>query len=313
MKKYFIVLCVLMVFAGFTSLMVSCGSSNSPTSSAATPTSTPSAPSESVSFSTGSFAPYSIRTAPNGNLWLLQYSPGKLEQVTTAGTLVGSVITNANGTAFDNPEGLAVDSNTGEVYVADYQNKQLESFSSSGAWLVTFASSLYFAEGVAINAAGTTVYAENDGTMTYQAYSVAQGAPPTYTRQSAGDIGAGTPGGVALNYPAGGTFDSNGNIWIADGSNNHRVVEFSSAGVYQKAITLQNSGTPIDVAVDNSGNVFAVDNHNNVVQEFNAAGQFLYNVTGNVLIPTGVTLDSTGNYIYVADQGRTQVAEFKIH
>jgi DNA-binding beta-propeller fold protein YncE len=305
---------LLFMASPFLILLAGCPSKNNPSSPAAPgPTATPSAPSESVSFAPASFSPFGIRTAKNGNLWILQNNTGSLEQVTTAGVLVGSAITTFNaGATFKYPQVLAVDSGTGDVYVGDSQHARVEVFDSTGTYLTTFGTTElagYYDEGIAINSAGTTVYVETDQYYTYLVYSVTAGTPPTYTYQST-SVGAGVPGG--LNYPAGACFDSQGNLWVADFTNG-RVVEYNAAGTYQTAVTLKSSGIPEDVAVDHSGNIFAADTHNHVIQEFNAAGQWLYNTTGSISNPTGLSLDSTGNYLYVADLGNNQVEVFKIH
>jgi len=316
MKKLFVLAVMLLTLVGVSSSFISCGHNPptvpaTPTPVPAVPTATPSLPTQSGVIST-TISIQSVRFASNGNLWILQFnSPGTLEQITTAGTLVGSAITSFNGGTFNDPIGLAVDSVTGEVYVCDYENKQLVAFNSAGTWLTTFAKTQLggsYTEGIAINSAGTTVYGEDDGLYAYLAYSVVQGTPPTYTYQSAANIGT----GAGLNYPGCASFDSQGNFWCAD-YQNHRVVEFGGTGTYQRAVTLQSSGAPQDVAVDHSGNIFVSDTHNLLVQEFNSAGQFLYNIKGTLANPTGLTIDSTGNYLYVGDEVVDQIVEFKIH
>jgi DNA-binding beta-propeller fold protein YncE len=201
-----------------------------------------------------------------------------LEEITPAGATVAGPVTAFNGSAtFFYPEGIAVDS-PGNVYVADYENKKVELFNSLGTWQETFASAQLagsFDEGIAVN---------NAGTFTFLAFSVAAGS-----------------------------FDSNGNLWVADHTNG-RVVKYNAAGVYQSAVTLQGTAPyAVDVAVDPSGNIFATENHNNTLQEFNAAGQWLYTVTGTVAAPRGLSLDPTRTYLYVADNGSNQIVRFKIH
>jgi streptogramin lyase len=280
--------------------------SNTPT---ATFTSTPSMPTNAVTIATGSYACWAVRTAPNGNLWVTDRANNKLEQITTTGLLVGSVITTFNGShTFNTPDALAVDS-SGNVYVADTFNYQFEMFNSSGAWLSTFGSTQLAGTqtyGVEVNAAGTTIYGGDNGSMAELVFSAAAG--PVITYQST----FGNSGAQRLGAPAGGITDSLGNLWLAD-ENNNRIVKYSGAGVYQSAVTLQFSGTPQDVAVDLQGNIFAVDAHNQIVQEFNAAGQFLYSISLGLSQPTGVSLDTTGNYIYVADFLNERIIVYKIH
>jgi tripartite motif-containing protein 71 len=329
MKKfYFLFLTVLIMTVWF---VQACGQKVEPTSAAAasagastststpaviatstftlTPTLTPSMPTNAVTISTGSYACWAVRTAPNGNLWVTDRANNKLEQITATGLLVGSVITTFNGShTFNTPDALSVDS-SGNVYVADTFNYQFEMFNSSGTWLSTFGSAQLAGTqtyGVEVNAAGTTIYGGDSGAIAELLFSVAAGSVITY-QSTFGNSGA-----QRLSGPAGGITDSLGNLWLADQSNN-RIVKYSGAGVYQSAVTLQFSGTPQDVAVDLQGNIFAVDSHNQIVQEFNAAGQFLYSISLGLNQPTGVSLDTTGNYIYVADFLNERIILYKIH
>lgn len=72
---------------------------------------------------------------------------------------------------------------------------------------------------------------------------------------------------------------------------------------------------PSDVAVDASGNVWAVDKGNNRIVEYNEAGEFLREAGGSgstggkLSSPSGVAIDSSGN-IDVTDTANNRVAQF---
>ena len=73
--------------------------------------------------------------------------------------------------------------------------------------------------------------------------------------------------------------------------------------------------TPIDVAVDSSGNVYVADYGNSRTQKFNSSGTFITkwgsngSGDGQFYYPWGVTVDSSGN-IYVAYTYNHRIQKF---
>jgi hypothetical protein len=322
MKKLFLATAALMVLIGLSSLVVSCGSS-SPNSPAATPTpgiptatATLSAPSASVTFTlTTSGRPDAVRYGDNA-LWIFDQINKDLQAWTTTGTGPSPNITSYNsGTAFTAAFGDGVDPATGNVYQSDANNHTFVAFSSTGTYLGKFGSvqlASNQAECVAVNAAGTTVYG-GDGSAFF-AYSIGgSSSSPTYTYQS-------TFGAGLFNSSQNLSFDSSGNLWVADYGNGRAAEMDSSLSSVQKAVTLTTvtvSPRANDVAVDNAGNIFVADYANNVVQEFNAAGQHLYNFgaggVGTVFAQIeGLTFDPTFTHLYVADYGAGGIYGFKV-
>jgi RHS repeat-associated protein len=72
---------------------------------------------------------------------------------------------------------------------------------------------------------------------------------------------------------------------------------------------------PSDVAVDASGNIWAVDKANNRIVEYNEAGEFLReagglgSTGGKLSSPSGIAIDSSGN-VDVTDTANNRVAQF---
>ncbi len=159
----------------------------------------------------------------------------------------------------------------------------------------------------------------------------------------AGDSGA--PASAELDLPLGLTFDSSGNMYIAD-SLNQRIRKISGgvittvagdgtegyAGDGAVATSAELDG-PAAVAVDSNGNIYIADTSNHVVREVvtgtaatNAgvsAGDIItiagtntggYSGDGGLSglaeldFPTGVAVDSSGN-IYIADSGNNVIRE----
>ena len=116
--------------------------------------------------------------------------------------------------------------------------------------------------------------------------------------------------GVAGNGPD--TFDRpsdivvarNGDLFVADGHTNSRVVKFSKDGRFLMSWGTKGAGpgelnTPHSIAVDSSGRIFVGDRGNNRIEIFDQNGKFLeeWKQFGR---PTGLFIDKNDT-LYVAD------------
>ena len=138
----------------------------------------------------------------------------------------------------------------------------------------------------------------------------------------------GTGSAARFNYPSGAAVDGNGNVYIADYSN-ELVRKISPAGVVTSlagtaGVAGTNNGTataarfngPAGVAVDGSGNVYVADYQNHGIREITPAGVVTTlagrlgtagtnNGTGTAARfnnPLGVAVDASGS-VYVGDSG----------
>jgi prepilin-type N-terminal cleavage/methylation domain-containing protein len=145
-----------------------------------------------------------------------------------------------------------------------------------------------------------------------------------------GSIGSSGSGNGQFDYPHGIAIDANGNVWVAD-SNNYRIQEFSSTGVYLNQFGSLGTGSgqldgPNQIAFDASGNLWVVDTGAHRVQKFSPGGRFLMGIgagyngvsgsigsygsgNGQFILPYGVSVDGSGN-IWVADTGNFRIQEF---
>jgi DNA-binding beta-propeller fold protein YncE len=95
---------------------------------------------------------------------------------------------------------------------------------------------------------------------------------------------------------------------------NQRVQKFDYRGNYLSEISAV--GYPTDVAVDASGNVYIVvygnrilkyDSSFTLISSFGSPGSGDYQFN----TPSGVTLDDTGQFVYVVDNGNNRVMKFQ--
>src|SRR5665213_1309636 len=230
--------------------------------------------------------------------------PGQFGEVLIYGTL-----------HLGGPAGVAVDSETGDVYVADRFNRRIEKFSSGGAYLGQFSGSGTpagaFSEalggpgagGVAVDPVldavhgGHDVYVADAGNNVVDVFDSAG----VYLRQLTG------VSGVAFSGPDGVAFDSGGDAYVLD-RGNRAVDEFAGGEGPGARLTLeaelQEDGEAI--ALDAAGDVF-VDEHAGGVAhviEFSPTGNVLVREFGDSsaegLDPSGVAVDPSRKTAYLS-------------
>ena len=191
-----------------------------------------------------------------------------------------------------------------------------------------------------LNLTSTTKYEESTGNVIETKTPAGSGGdasvPPAYAL-AFGSKGTGTG---QFEGPQHDALDSSGNVWVAD-YGNHRVEEFSSAGVFKLAVGwgvkdgkaeaetctasckpgIAGSGNaqfegPFGIAVNqSSGNVYVSDSTGSRIEEISSAGAFVASFgtkgsgAGQLSSPQGVTIDSSGN-VWVADAANSRVEEF---
>ncbi len=172
---------------------------------------------------------------PRGNAFIDQFF-GNVEEFATPYT--GTPIATYGGAAAGDPYGLAVDANE-NVFVAEAQaNIVIELSSITGTVVNTISAPGPYA--LALDASGKLYIGTSNGVTVY--------APP-YNGTSLQTIEPGDPvQGIA--------FDSKGDIFV--GGNNKIVVLAPPYGVTNTIATITTGlGTPLGLAVDSAGNVYA--------------------------------------------------------
>ena len=97
-------------------------------------------------------------------------------------------------------------------------------------------------------------------------------------RGAQGPQGVGIPGDN-FNGPTDVTWDTSGNIFVADGYGNSRIARFDKNGKYLKSWGSRGSepgqfNTPLSIAADAQGNIYVADRGNKRIQVFSNDGAF---------------------------------------
>ncbi len=331
--------------------------------------------------STGLCNPSGLAFDPTGNLWIsdsnnnrvLEYLLSNLITGDGAANVLGQsdlVINNAcatTPTGLCDPQGIIFDP-TGNLWISDRNNNRVLEYLSSnlitgdGAANVlgqpdlvtnngctTTPTGLCYPEGLAFDPTGNLWISDNNNNRVLEYLSsnlitgspatVAIGQPNLYTgSQNQQDV----LNLKDLSSPFSATFDSSGNLWVAD-SNNNRVLEFTPpfstnevASVVLGQPNMFSSGCattptglcqPFSLAFDPTGNLWISDSANNRVLEFLSSNLITGDGAANVLgqpdfisrtctiSPTGLcspqdlNFDPTGN-LWISDLGNQRVLEY---
>ncbi|MBA3562571.1 MAG: 6-bladed beta-propeller [Gammaproteobacteria bacterium] len=182
--------------------------------------------------------------------------------------------TEAGGTSFDQPYGIAVDARNGNVLITDARNQRVVVFSSQGDVVRVFGEEgdgpgqFALPVGVAVGPDGAIYVAD------YIQDRVQKFSPGgEFVRQWGGSTG-----GTQLNSPIGLAMDEQGNVYVSDFYNNV-VKVFSPEGEFLGRVGRPGHWRPgqldypTDVDVNADGRVLVADAYNYRLQRFDADWQ----------------------------------------
>lgn len=299
-------------------------------------------------------APVAAVADSNGNVFLADYNNCDIRQVTPSGTIttyVGGTISVANGCGFSGdggaaasakisgPIGLAVDSSN-NLYIADSNNCVIRKVTASTGIISTVAGTAPDVNGthcgfsgdsgVATSAQLYTPYGiafGNEGDMFIVDYNnqrvrKVDGSTGTITTfagtGTAGYTGDGQATSIDLYYPSGITADANGNVFIADRTNQllrwidptGYLITFAGTPPYLSGFTGDGGpalsaklDNPYGIALDSSANIYTVDFTNVRVRQvsaFSAMGRsassvdFPIQAVGTTSNPQSVVISALG-------------------
>jgi sugar lactone lactonase YvrE len=243
--------------------------------------------------------PTGVAVDKNGNLFVADNSNHTIRKITAGGsvtTIAGSagLSGSVNGTGalarFNRPAGLAVDA-AGNIFVADELNHAIRRITASGV-VTTFAGSMgavgavdgngsaarfRFPSDIGLDKAGNLYVADSRNHAVRRVG--ANGAVSTL----AGSLGVsgstdGTGRAARFNRPSGISVDGNGIVYVAD-LDNEAVRRITAAGTVNTLAgkagesgsadgeaRLARFSSPVDVAVDGSGDVYVSDGDNYTIR-----------------------------------------------
>jgi sugar lactone lactonase YvrE len=275
----------------------------------------------------GQFAgtgPEALAIDYHGNIWVADTGGGRLEKFNEAGTFIRSVATHGKGPGqLGQPVGIAI-APGGNVFVADWEDDKVAEYGEGGGFIRQFGSEgsepgqLQNPTGIAIDSRGDIwVPDQNNGRVE----EFNQGGE-YLGRFGVKGTGAGQ---FELSYPTGIATDTRGDIWVTDAGDN-RVEKWVSAnyGSTLAPTYLGSFGSPgttpghfsdvLGLAVDAKGNVWTADANNNLLQKFNAKGEFLAAYgkagTGNGELSAPTALTANSGHIWDAEMFNARAQEF---
>ncbi len=258
--------------------------------------------------------PGALAVDPSGNVWVADSGNYRIQEFTESGTYVRkfSVGDYTQGVAVD-PEG-----NVWNISATAY----VEEHSSTGTLLRKFGGKVgsgpgefYEPRGITVDGSGN-VWVADGSNHRIQVFSK--------TGEYLTKFGSFGSGAEQMDYPSSVAVDPRGYVWIANTLLN-RIDKWKVPSKWPPSYssTFGTFGTgpghfkePFGVAVNPvNGTVAVADTTNDLIQEFNASGEFIrtFGSTGslNGLLdePRGITFDSKGN-LWVADAQNFRIQEF---
>jgi len=292
------------------------------------------------------YGPKQIAIDNAGNLYvtdLYNYQIRKIDPAGNVTTFAGSInggTENGIGSAarFYLPAAIRRDA-AGNFYIADLGNVMIRKITPTGTVSTVYgglgvptADIIYYPTGVAVDASGN-IYVSDSGNSLIRRISPDGKTNTIVAGNRIGGFSDGTGTQVKFNDPEGLAFKPNGQpqlLYIADANNNSirqmnsvgTTLRFVGTGAVGAANGPGSSATfnhPVDVNFDASGNMYIVDQGNNLIRKMDINGK-VTTLAGSGAkgstdgpatqasfnAPSGVAIDAAGN-VYVADEGNNLV------
>jgi sugar lactone lactonase YvrE len=283
---------------------------------------------------------YATNSAGTGYGSVIKFTTGTVASSITGvvTTFAGSGVAGYNDAAglsaqFNNPQGVAVDSK-GDVYVSDSFNNMIRMITPAGA-VTTVAGSqtigyqdgpaataqFYAPRGLAFDSQGN-LYVADFGNNVIRKITP-DGTVSTYSGNgTAGDVDGSSAAGSEFNGPSGLSFDSSGNLYVADRGNSI-IRKITPAGVTTTLAGTNNTthvpgyldatnlvaafNKPNDLVVDASNNVDVADLVNSAIRKVTTPAGVTTTLAGGpsqstlLNLPVGIAIDSKQN-LYITDE-----------
>jgi RHS repeat-associated protein len=280
--------------------------------------------------------PTSTAVAPNGDVWVADPVNHRLQLFSPTGTFIEAIGWGvSNGKAefqtctssckagfagsgpgeFSNPEGLAINQNSGDIYVGDSAQDRIQELSSSGAYITAFGSygsepgELWEPHGITLDSSGD-VWVADTNNCRVEEYSgsgeflKAFGEPGKKLGQFEGTFGVAFAGG---------------NLYVTD-IESQRVQELNLAtGEWVREFgdtgsEAEKLSYPWAIATSPlNGDLYVTSYGDSRIQAFTPEGKYLegFGSFGSgheqLEFPSGIAINPSSGALYIADEGNNRV------
>jgi len=266
-------------------------------------------------------APQSVDVDSGGNIWVADYNNGRVQKLNSSGQQICQIA------GLSQPVGVAVDRNTGNVFVSNNGTDNIIKLDSTcaiiGVWGGPGSGKGQFnnPHSVAVDNA-CNVYVADYSNYRIQKFDCNGGFITMWGVGGSGDSRFTLS--PEFNGPLGIEVDPAGDVFVVDHLN-HRIQKFKNDGTFITTWGWYGAGNgqfnyPWGVAIDGQGRVYIADRDNHRIQRFspsNTNQTQLYkgrwgsygSADGQFYNPHGTVTDRFGN-VYVAELSNNRIQEF---
>ena len=261
--------------------------------------------------------PWGVAVNKKGEILVAETDGHCITIFSPTGEKLGSFGSEGSGPGqFNEPYGVAVDDD-GNILVADVVNHRIQKFTSDNKYITSVGSwgnnPLQFNLPASVTISPIT---KKIAISEWENYRV-QILNPDLTFHSS--IGSKGSGNGQFDQPYDAAFDSAGNMYVTDASNNCIQV-FNSEGQFLRQFGNKGKGDgeldyPTGISIDSDDTVYVIENDNHRVSVFTHEGKFLtsFGSEGDgpeqFNFPYGITVDKQGT-IYVTDFSNNRIQIF---
>ena len=232
--------------------------------------------------------------AVNGSGWSVTNDYDDTATKVRVVSLGTAYIESLNFSAIGSPRGVRTDS-SGNIYVVDHGNKLVRKYNSSGTQIVSGNfpfSTTGDPRGIALDSSGN-IYVTDSTNNRVRKFTSAGAASANWS---------------TTDFPYGIFIDSSDVLFVSTAKTGANKIRRYTTSGSSGGGSFTAAGTPRDVAVASSGNVYYVNTDDNSVRKLNSSGTQLANYAIGVALQ-GIAVDSAENF-YVTSQDERVVRKY---
>jgi sugar lactone lactonase YvrE len=262
-------------------------------------------------------SPRGLQVGANGKIYIMDYWNQRVEYAPDSGNTISGASTfgfrgnPSQAGAINFAWGIAIQPGTGDVFVANRESDQVESFSPTGTEIAIYGKNgtadgdFSFPQGIAFAPDGSLLVVDSANDR-IERFTMSSDDKTAKWIANYGQKGTGvsSPAGD-LNQPTGISVASDGTIWVADTLNN-RVQSMSPSGTWTVFTTAggikPGFNVPWGVTVAPDGNIWVSDTGHNRIVSMTPSGGLVFQATGatigvpgnSTIYPFAIAFDGSG-------------------